>query len=75
MQSQFYTNESEIKFIDKLKRNLDLCNSFCFSVSFIKRPGLRLLASNIEAAIAHFAEQKVKVTELADNVTATKEAN
>ena len=33
MKSEFYTNESEIKFIDKLKRNLDLCRSFCFSVS------------------------------------------
>ena len=55
MKSELYTNESDIKFIDKLKRNLDLCRSFCFSVSFIKRPGLRLLAPNIEAAIARGA--------------------
>lgn len=51
MESRFYSNTSEIKFIDQLKRNLDLCRSFSFSVSFIKRPGLRLLATNIEAAI------------------------
>ena len=52
MSTCFYSNESEIKFIDKLRQNLDLCKSFFFSVSFIKKPGLRLLASNIEAAIA-----------------------
>lgn len=55
MKSELYTNESDIKFIDKLKRNLDLCSAFFFSVSFIKRPGLRLLAPNIEAAIARGA--------------------
>ena len=52
MKSSFFSNMTEIKFIDQLKRNLDLCSSFCFSVSFIKRPGLRLLAPNIEAALA-----------------------
>ena len=51
MKSGFFTNYSEIKFIDRLKQNIDLCQSFCFSVSFIKKPGLRLLAQNIEAAI------------------------
>ena len=55
MRSRFFSNTSEIKFIDKLKRNLDLCRSFSFSVSFIKRPGLRLLAPNIEAALARGA--------------------
>ena len=68
MKSAFYTNESEIKFIDKLKRNLDLCRSFCFSVSFIKRPGLRLLASNIEAAIARGAQGKL-ITSTYQNFT------
>ena len=52
MKSKFYTNYSEEKFIDKVKNNLDLCNAFYFSVSFIKKPGLRLLSSNIEAALA-----------------------
>lgn len=68
MKSCFYSNESEIKFIDRLKRNLDLCRSFCFSVSFIKRPGLRLLASNIEAAIARGAQGKV-ITSTYQNFT------
>lgn len=68
MKSEFYTNESEIKFIDKLKRNLDLCRSFCFSVSFIKRPGLRLLAPNIEAALARGACGKL-ITSTYQNFT------
>ncbi len=68
MKSEFYTNASEIKFIDKLKRNLDLCRSFCFSVSFIKRPGLRLLASNIEAALARGACGKL-ITSTYQNFT------
>ena len=55
MNSSFYTNYSEIKFIDKLKKNIDTCKAFFFSVSFIKKPGLRLLAPNIEAAIARGA--------------------
>lgn len=55
METSFYTNYSEVKFIDKLKRCIDTCRAFCFSVSFIKKPGLRLLAPNIEAAIARGA--------------------
>ena len=51
MGSNFYSNYSEVKFIDKLKRNIDTCKAFYFSVSFIKKPGLRLLAPNIEAPI------------------------
>lgn len=52
MQTSFYTNYSDVKFIDKLKKNIDTCQAFYFSVSFIKKPGLRLLAPNIEAAIS-----------------------
>ena len=51
MKSSFFTNYSDVKFIDKLKRNIDTCQAFYFSVSFIKKPGLRLLAPNIEAAL------------------------
>ena len=56
MQAGFYTNTSELKFIDKLKHNIDTCQAFYFSVSFIKKPGLRLLAPNIEAALARGAK-------------------
>ncbi len=64
----FYSNDSETKFIDKLRQNLDLCKSFCFSVSFIKKPGLRLIAPNIEAAIARGASGKL-ITSTYQNFT------
>ena len=68
MRSSFYTNYSETKFIDKLKSNIDLCSSFCFSVSFIKKPGLLLLAPNIEAAIARGAKGQM-ITSTYQNFT------
>jgi len=68
MESHFYTNYSDIKFIDKLKGNIDLCQAFYFSVSFIKKPGLRLLAPNIEAAIARGAKGKL-ITSTYQNFT------
>ncbi len=68
MKTNFYTNYSEIKFIDKLKENLDLCKAFDFSVSFIKKPGLRLLSNNIEAAIARGAKGRL-ITSTYQNFT------
>ena len=68
MPSYFYTNYSDEKFIDKLKRNIDLCDAFYFSVSFIKKPGLRLLSSNIEAALARGAKGKL-ITSTYQNFT------
>ena len=68
MESHFYTNYSGIKFIDKLKGNIDMCKAFYFSVSFIKKPGLRLLAPNIEAAIARGAKGKL-ITSTYQNFT------
>lgn len=68
MTSQFYTNYSEQKFIDKLKENIDRCTSFCFSVSFIKKPGLKLLAPNLEAALARGACGRV-ITSTYQNFT------
>ena len=68
MKNCFYTNYSEIKFIDKLKENIDTCRSFYFSVSFIKKPGLRLLSSNIEAALARGARGKL-ITSTYQNFT------
>ena len=68
MGSAFYTNRSETSFIDKLKDSLDHCQAFCFSVSFIKKPGLRLLAPNIEAALARGARGQV-ITSTYQNFT------
>ena len=68
MQTEFYTNFSSTKFIDKIKHNLDLCESFYFSVSFIKKPGLRLIGPNIEAALARGARGQV-ITSTYQNFT------
>ena len=56
MPTSFYTNYTDLKFIDKLKKNIDTCSAFYFSVSFIKKPGLRLIAPNIEAALSRGAK-------------------
>ena len=56
MTNAFYTNYTDLKFIDKLKKNIDTCKAFYFSVSFIKKPGLRLIAPNIEAALSRGAK-------------------
>ena len=68
MDSSFYSNYSDVKFIDKLKENIDHCQAFYFSVSFIKKPGLRLLASNIEAAISRGAKGQI-ITSTYQNFT------
>ena len=68
MESRFYTNYSDIKFIDKLKEHIDLCQAFYFSVSFIRKPGLKLLAPNIEAAIARGAKGQM-ITSTYQNFT------
>lgn len=60
--SQFFTNYSEISFLDKIKTNLRSCNSFYFSVSFIKKAGLILLANDIRAAIERGAKGKLITT-------------
>lgn len=66
--SRFFTNYTEEKFIDKLKHNLDTCEAFYFSVSFIKKPGLKLLTPNIEAALARGAKGRI-ITSTYQNFT------
>lgn len=68
MSSGFFTNYSEQKFIDKLRQNIDLCQSFCFCVSFIKKPGLRLITPNLEAALARGAKGRL-ITSTYQNFT------
>lgn len=68
MDTYFYTNYSEEKFIDKLKNSIDTCCSFAFSVSFIKKPGLKLLAPNVEAALARGARGRL-ITSTYQNFT------
>ena len=66
--NEFYTNYSDIRFIDKLKRNIDECQSFSFSVSFIKKAGLKLIIPNIDAALARGVKGKV-ITSTYQNFT------
>ncbi len=68
MDNRFFTNMSEVKFIDKLKKNIDTCKAFYFAVSFIKKPGLCLLAPNIQAAIARGARGQL-ITSTYQNFT------
>lgn len=51
MRNLFLSNDTEQKFLDRIKDNLRRCDSFCFTVSFIKKAGLVLLKSDIEAAL------------------------
>ena len=71
MNTEFLTNQSEVKFVDKLRKNLDTCRAFYFSVSFIKRPGLALLENNIEAALKRGAVGKI-ITSTYQNFTDIK---
>ena len=68
MTNAFYTNYTDLKFIDKLKKNIDTCRAFYFSVSFIKKPGLRLIAPNIEAALSRGAKGQL-ITSTYQNFT------
>jgi superfamily II DNA or RNA helicase len=68
MVTEFYTNYSEVKFIDKLKHNIDTCKAFYFSVSFIKKPGLKLVAPNLEAALARGVQGRL-ITSTYQNFT------
>lgn len=51
MNSKFYTNYSEETFISKIEHSLEKCESFLFSVSFIKKAGLTFLEKHIEQAL------------------------
>ena len=60
--SQFFTNYTETSFLNKIKANLRSCDSFLFSVSFIKKAGLVLLSKDIKAAIERGATGKLITT-------------
>ena len=68
MTNQFLTNYTEVKFLDKIKDNLRRCNSFAFSVSFIKKAGLVLLFKDIEAAAERGCQGRI-ITSTYQNFT------
>ena len=68
MEYQFFTNYTDITFLDKIKDNLRHCKSFDFSVSFIKKAGLVLLFKDIEAAVERGCKGRI-ITSTYQNFT------
>ncbi len=68
LENLFITNYSSQTFLERLKDNLRKCNSFCFSVSFIKKAGLVLLKKDIEAALQRGCDGKI-ITSTYQNFT------
>lgn len=68
MNNLFLTNYTEQTFVERIKENLRKCDSFIFSVSFIKRAGLVLLLKDIDAALARGAKGKL-ITSTYQNFT------
>ena len=59
MSNLFLTNYTPQTFLDRIQDNLRKCDSFLFSVSFIKKAGLVLIIRDIEAALARGARGKI----------------
>ena len=68
MKSSILTNYTDDTFLATIQSNLRQCNSFCFSVSFIKKAGLDLLKNDIAAAIERGVKGKV-ITSTYQNFT------
>jgi superfamily II DNA or RNA helicase/HKD family nuclease len=56
---KFLSNHSANKFINEIRNILKTCDSFIFSVSFIKNAGLELLIEDIENALKRGVEGKI----------------
>lgn len=74
MDSRFVTNYTEANFLSTIQANLRECKSFCFSVSFIKKAGLVLLANDISAAVERGAKGKL-ITSTYQNFTDVESLN
>lgn len=68
MKDLFLTNYTDLTFIDKVKDSLNKCESFSFSVSFIKKAGLVLLSKEIEEALKRGVKGKI-ITSTYQNFT------
>lgn len=74
MKSRFLTNYTENTFLSTIQANLRECKSFCFSVSFIKKAGLILLANDIKAAIERGVNGRI-ITSTYQNFTDVESLN
>ncbi len=68
MKASFYSNQTPLRFLDKLKDSLSRCESFSWSVSFIKKAGLSLLYDELEGALRRGVKGKI-VTSTYQNFT------
>lgn len=68
MKSQFLTNYTETTFLASIQANLRSCKAFYFTVSFIKKAGLVLLANDIRSAIERGAKGRL-ITSTYQNFT------
>ena len=68
MDSRFLTNYSDTSFLSTIQANLRTCNAFYFTVSFIKKAGLILLANDIKSALARGVQGKL-ITSTYQNFT------
>ena len=62
------TNYTDTSFLATIQANLRTCNAFYFTVSFIKKAGLVLLASDIKSALTRGARGKL-ITSTYQNFT------
>ena len=67
MKDEFLSNINT-SFLNKIKNNLKKCNSFSFSVSFIKKAGLVLLEREIEEALERGVKGRI-ITSTYQNFT------
>ena len=74
MNSKFLTNYTDTTFLATIQANLRTCREFCFSVSFIKKAGLVLLANDIKSALERGAKGKL-ITSTYQNFTDVESLN
>ena len=74
MRSRFLTNYTDTTFLATIQANLRTCKEFCFSVSFIKKAGLVLLANDIKSALERGAKGKL-ITSTYQNFTDVESLN
>ena len=74
MESRFLTNYTETSFLATIQVNLRTCKEFLFSVSFIKKAGLVLLANDIKSALERGAKGKL-ITSTYQNFTDVESLN
>ncbi len=68
IEAAFYSNTSDLSFVDKVNASLEKCVSFSWSVSFIKKAGLVLFLSSIEKALERGAKGRI-ITSTYQNFT------